>query len=371
MQIHNLYSDILLSTRTLLDKYIFPPNFIKNYEFNLANRTFTLSKNDYKPNFSLPVALISFNNEQYSFGERTSTILNHTVFNNNKIPVLYDPLTSNAIYIQEEHTNVSTSVKINCESQFQAKEMEFTIKRILPLNKYINIFNFVSFLEIHSDFLLSIGMDFNSREIINLFTKFNRNLGQIEHCFSVNYNPLIRLESIDTSLMDGQQRTFQVNLELTYLMQMPMWFCWDSGEQTIERINVDFIRFGNEPISENSCRSIVNTTRTDKYDSIKFLTKRNLLIHDLLDYEFFQIHNEPTSPYHFAIQFTKEDFIISPNYQFNIFDINGKIHKDIKPTLIDTDLNKVIFHFTQDQYLNYLKPTITTPIIIQFIQVRD
>ena len=44
-----------------------------------------------------------------------------------------------------------------------------------------------SFLEIESDTLFDLGFDINNHTISNLFTKYNKNLGKMEYCYSVNY----------------------------------------------------------------------------------------------------------------------------------------------------------------------------------------
>jgi len=175
--IHNFYSDFLLSIKTLFDNIIFPNNLIKHYSFNFANRTFELSKRDYKPNRSLPSIIIILNNDEYIFGERPTNIMYSTLENINQIPVLLDKTNNKVLYVQEEQTTISLSLTINCDSQFQAKEMEFIIKRFLPFNKYTNILSFASFIEIDKEFLLNNDINFNDHEIINLFTKLNKNIG--------------------------------------------------------------------------------------------------------------------------------------------------------------------------------------------------
>ena len=368
MYIHNFFSDLLLSFRILFDNIIFKPDFIRSYEFNVANRSFSLSKNDYRPTYEFPSCLVSLNSDAPSFGERPTIIQKAAIPNVNMIPVVFDKDSEKVVYVQEEQTQVSISIAFNCETQFQAKEMEFRIRRFLPMNKYIQLFRFTSFLEIPATNLLTQGIDFNNHEVINLYTRMNGNIGDIDYCFSLEYQPLIRLDSISVSISDTSQRSFPINLDITYQIQMPMWISWDALARDIQSIHVDFSRFGHEPISENSTRPVIKVS-DDKFAGKKRLIRRNLLVHDLNDHELLNIPDlEKVS---FAIQFKKDDFIIMKDFQFDIFDIKGKFHQDIKPSLIDSELNKVIFEFTNSDYENFYKATITSPIIVQFIEIFE
>ena len=370
MYIHNFLSDLLLSLRILFDNIIFKPDFVRSYEFNVANRSFSLSKQgvDYRPNYEFPACLISLNSENPSFGERPTTIQRTPIPNFNMIPVVYDPESQNVVYIQEEQTQVLMSVIFNCESQFQAKETEFRIKRYLPVNKYIQLFKFTSFLEIPERDLLTHGIDFNNHEINNLYTRINKNTGNVDYCYAVRYQPLIRLDSSSVSISDTGQRSFPVNLEIMYQIQMPMWISYDKIPGDVTSIHVDFNRFGNEPISENSTRPL-NKDKDDKFGGKKRLVKRNLLVHDLSDHEFAEFQD--SDKISFSIQFRKEDFIILKDYQFDIFDVSGKFHRNIKPIMVDTNLNKVVFEFSKLDYESFYKATITKPIIVQFIELFE
>jgi len=371
MQIHNYYSDLLLSIRTLFDNIIFKSDFIKYYSFNIANRTFELSQNDYKPNRELPAAIISLSGDRYSFSERPSNIQNLTIENINQIPVLYDNETDQYIYVQEEQVNIPITVNVNCESQFQAKEVEFYIKRFLPVNKYIQLYSFTSFLEIDPNLLFKLNMNFNKRNITNLFTRLNNNLGKSEHCFSLNYKPLIRLETIDSQISSSTQTKFTTTMQLDVLTQMPLHYLYNDPKPIIERINVDFTRFGHEPISYNSMRSVMEESEKLKLTTPNKLVKRNLLVHDLSEFKLSSLVVNDIEYKLFEVTFDINDFIIKENFEFNFFDVNYRFHKDIKPTLIDTDINTVKFQISNKYYENYFKASITSPIILQFVELTN
>lgn len=369
MQIHNFYSDVLLSVRLLFDNHIFRSDLIKSYSFNIANRSIELSKNDYTTNYEFPAAIVRLDDDQYHFGERPNVIQHHAVENINMIPVLVDLKTGNKIFVQEEHVNININISINCESQFQAKEMEFAIKRVLPANKRIQLLKFTSFLEIPSEILLNHDINFNDNEVANLFIKMNRNLGNIEHCYSLQYEPIINLASINTNISDSSQRSFSVECQLIYSIQMPMWLIFDKYASIVKRINLDFTRFGNEPISDNSMRPVFGKTKHDKYaDSIN-VVKRNLVVYSLDEFSLTKL--DGINPkYIFAIQFLKDDFKLSNDYKINIFDIESKFHHDVKPTIIDETVNEIRFQFSQYEIDAYFNATLTRPIIIQFVNIR-
>ena len=370
MYIHNYFSDVLLSFRILFDSIIFRPDFIRSYDFNISNRSFSLAKPsvDYRPAYEFPACLVSLNSDNPSFGERPTVIQQTHIQNLNMIPVIYDQDSTNIVYLQEEQTQISVSVVINCESQLQAKETEFRVRRFLPLNKYIELFEFTSFLEIPEGDLLDQGIDFNQNRIVNLYTKLNKNTGSVDYCYAVRYKPLIRLDSSSVSIADTSQRSFPVNLEVMYQIQMPMWVTFDKAVGTIQSIYVDFSRFGNEAISENSTRPTYYD-KDDQFAGKKRLVRRNLLIHDLQDHEFSEI--DGVDKISFSIMFNKEDFLIGSDFQFDFFDINGQFRRNVLPVMIDTDLNKVIFEIPTSEYETYYNATITTPIIVQFIEVSE
>jgi len=367
MQIHNYYSDVLLSIRTLFDSIIFKPDFIKYYSFNIANRTFEVSQRDYKPNRELPAAVITLQTERYTFGERPTNILQSPMENINQIPVLRDPETERTIFVQEEFVTVPIIVNVNCESQLQAKEVEFYIKRFLPLTKYIQLYSFTSFLEIDPTILFKLDMDFTKRHITNLFTRLNKNLGQPEHCFSMSYRPLVQLTSIDANIATPEQSTYSVNMSLDINIQCPLYLLYDFPVKTIERINVDFTRFGNEPISENSMRSFISHNEELRLTEPKKMVRRNLLIHELSDFNLMDLEVKGVNYKLFEIQFDPNDFLIKDNMEFVFFDIYNRFHR-IEPTLIDKDINTVKFQIEEKEFGKF-NATITNPIILQFVEL--
>lgn len=359
MYIHNYFQDVLLSFTILFDNYVFQSNLIKSYEFNISNRSFSLSKVDYRPSFEFPACIITLNTDTPSFGERPTTVQRSPIENYNQIPVLRNKRNLNTIYVQEEHTQISVSIVINCESQLQAKEIEFHVRRITPINRYLQIFDFTSFLEIPENLLVNNGFILHEDEIINLFTKFNKSTGLVDYCYSLNYKPLIKLDSTSVSIADSTQRSFPVNLEYIYQIQMPMWVCLFEDKPIIENINVNFSRFGNEPISYHSTKALFQISTGRK-------VLRSLLINSLKDFDYIDIPD--TNKFSFSIRFDPNSFIISVDYEFDIFDVFGTIHKNIKPSLVDNELNKVIFEF-ETKELQYYDATLKTPIIVQFIEL--
>lgn len=280
MYIHNYYGDLLLSIRVLFDKYIFEnPNFIKRYEFNMGNRIFQIPI-DYKPNYEFPNMIVSLSDDLPAYGQRPDVSQLIPGYNIDQIPVLYNKDTNSIIYTQEEMATVPISIIINCESQFQAKEIANVIKRWLPHNKFIQFLKFSTFLELSNEFISKIEFDVNNHDIINLYQKLNKRTGEINHCFSLNYKPFIRLESLSTSISDSTQRSYQVSADLTYMIQLPLYLYSDKlPAETIEGINfliTPSITF--EPIMDYSTTDIISKTG-QKIPTNQTL-KRQMLISD-------------------------------------------------------------------------------------------
>lgn len=248
MYIHNYFSDLLLSVRTLFDNHIFSNDYIRSYQFNVGSRIFQLDK-DYRTGFELPAAIISLGTDNLAFGQKTITALHLPSQNFDQIPVLHDKINDTVLYIQEEMSMITINCIINSDSQLQGKEIESQIRRFLPLNKYIQIFDFVSFLEIDKVYINKLQFNTNDHEIINLFTKINKRTGDVNHCFSIKYEPLIRLEAANVGITDSSQRSFQTTVDLTYLIQLPIHLFSRKFPGTIERININFHQVF-EPISD-------------------------------------------------------------------------------------------------------------------------
>lgn len=257
MQIHNYYSDLLLSIRSLFDNIIFQPATIRHYDFNIANRAFAIDK-EYKTQFEFPACIVTLNDDHYIFGERPNVIQRVGPENKMQHVALYNLDNRKEVIVQEEHVQTNISIIINCESQLQAKDIEFRVKRYLPMNKYIQLLEFTSFLEITYDYLHTLEFDLYGHKILNLFTKLNENTGAVDHCFSMTYKPHIRLESINTSIADASTRSFPVNIELSYLTQMPMFLIAALDPIPIETINVHYSRFGYDPIADYPVQKILN-----------------------------------------------------------------------------------------------------------------
>jgi len=276
---HNFYGDILLSIRTLFDNHIFQNrNYAKRYEFNMGNRAIQLPI-DYKPNFEFPNLIVTLNDEVSSFGQRPDVSQKIPGFNLDQTPVLYNQTTEVTLLLQEELVNVPISIVINCESQFQAKEIAIMIKRWLPINKFISFLSLTSYLEVSAEFLSKIEFDPSVHLISNLYTKMNKRTGDIDYCYSIEYKPMIRLDSISTSIPDSTQRSFQVNVEIAYMIQMPLYMFSNALSKAVER--VDFVinpTSGFEPINDSSPSRIANGLSSDLADLKLGYVRRTCLV---------------------------------------------------------------------------------------------
>jgi len=355
MEIHNFLSDLLVSVKILLDYHIFPhkPGLIKKYEFNLGNRTFQLGQ---KPNvnYELPTAIINIQDEEIYFGgRRTDLFHQHPTSNINKIPVLHNETQKVILELHEEHVRVPFSIQINSESQLQAKEISYQMRKILPLNKNINIHSFTSFLEVPINTLLeSLHFDLLHDQITNLYTKLNYNTNNIEYCFAVSYNPLVRLESSTVQISDSSQSTFQTNIELSYLIQFPHSLIVDEYN-LVETINFSF-NTQNHPIVVLPFTYVYAGTSPD------YRIYRTLLI----DNEDYYVSTTATQAY-LSIQFQPTDFVITEDYKYR-FRKKQQDYLEVTPTYYYEQDNKVVFIFPIDDYNTYIKPTLTSPTFVDF-----
>lgn len=281
MYIHNFYSDLLLSVKVLFDTYIFrKEDYVYRYEFNIGNRTFQMPSN-YQTNFVFPTIIVTLNDESPSYGQRPEVSQNIAGFNIDQTPVLYDITNENILYVQEEMVNIPITAVINCESQLQAKEVANVVKRWLPINKFLQTVEFTSFLEVSEPFLNGINFNPNTDQISNLYTKWNHRTGQINYCFSMQYFPFIRLESVSTAIPDSTQRSFQVNVDLTYMIQFPLFLYSDQLPGTIEKIDISIVNTsGFEPISDYPSSKIINHTSSDIVNLKKGFIRRNYVIYE-------------------------------------------------------------------------------------------
>ncbi|MEM3452040.1 MAG: hypothetical protein QW835_00235 [Candidatus Hadarchaeum sp.] len=355
MYVHNFYADLLISVRTLFDQHIFRPGLVRRYEFNIANRTFALGR-DYETNYELPAVMVNLGQELYPFGQRETVVkLLTSPANTLQTPVLYDEDTGEALILQEEQVIVPIDIVINCESQLRAKELESELKKFLPADRYIQFLSFSSFLEVPLEFLGSVHFDVNSHRIWNLFTKFNYNTGRAEFCFSVSYRPLMRLESLVTTIPDPTQRSFQVTLTLNYFLQMPVYL-FSAKEKVVERIVLDYGRFGFEPICEYPLRSLIAFPEKEG-----FVLRRSYIIYDEA---FFQVGGEKVF---LVLSLGDRDSIrLTPACRFELVDVQGEIHPVAEEQcFFDESINRVTIGFPRQAYDGRFRPSLTSPVVLR------
>jgi hypothetical protein len=268
-----------LSIRVLLDNYIFEnPNYIRKYEFNIGNRTIQLPK-DFTTNFEFPNVVVSLNDETLAMGQRPEVSQSVAGWNVDQIPVLYDSQKENILYVQEEMVNVPITVTVNCESQLQAKEVANVAKRWLPFGKFIQFLEYTSFLEISDEFLNENLFNIDGY-INNLYTKLDKHSGRVQKCFSITYKPFIRLDSISTAIPDSTQKSFQVVIDLTYMIQFPLYLYNDQlPQRSVERIDFAIAATGGfEPIADQPSSKIINHSSAD--DLTKGYIDRQYIVYD-------------------------------------------------------------------------------------------
>lgn len=281
MFIHNFYGDLLLTVRVLFDQHIFQNrNYIKRYEFNMGNRAIQLPV-DFKPNFEFPNIIVTLNDETTTFGQKTDVSLNLGLGNMDQTPVLYNPANNDVLSVQEEMVNIPITCTINCESQFQAKEIFVLIKRWLPISKFIQLFEYTSYLEVSPEFLSDNHFNPAIHQISNLYVKLNKRTGEIDYCFSLTYKPFIRLDSVSSSIPDSTQRSFQVVVDFTYMVQRPLYLFNDRLPSNVEGMNISIDPAGGfEPISDYPAGKMVNYLADDIANQENGFVRRSFVVSD-------------------------------------------------------------------------------------------
>jgi len=215
MQVHNIYADLSFFLSHVLNSIL--NNRIKQFKYNLGNASFVLN---YDPNYELPIAIVNFISLE-PFNTRMQTF--HRVLSNNTylVPVLYDRNKDLELQLQEDLYYINFTVDINCESQLHAIELKHNLENFLPIGKLLNYLSFCSFFEIDEVFLNKYLFDTNNDDIDNLFLIHNRLTDSLVYCFSTEYTPLIKLESIDLSIQDITSATFTINTNFKILTHLP------------------------------------------------------------------------------------------------------------------------------------------------------
>lgn len=215
MQIHNIYADLSFFLSHVLNSIL--NDKIKKFKYNLGNVSFALN---YNPNYELPVALVNFISLE-PYNTRMSTF--HKIFTDNVylVPVLYDRNKDLELSLQEDLYYLNFTVDINCESQLHAIELKHNLENFLPVGKLLNYLSFCSFYKIDEIYLNKYLFDTNNDDIDNLFLIHDKISDSLVYCFSTEYMPLIKLESIDLSIQDISAATFAINTNFKILTHLP------------------------------------------------------------------------------------------------------------------------------------------------------
>jgi hypothetical protein len=221
MLIHNVYSDLLSSCSYFLNNFVLTDYHIKiqNFQYNIGNSSYQLN---YETQYELPSAIISLQSP-IPFINRPYTFHRNILNNKNKISVLYDRTKDIELFVQEEMYTVPVLININCESQLQALEIQHRIMNYMPLNKYLQAYTYTSFFEIDPNLLSKYLIDVSKDKVDNLFYKQNKYTDSFDYCFSVEYEPLIRLNSCDIGIDSSTSSSFQVSCSFEFLTHIPVY----------------------------------------------------------------------------------------------------------------------------------------------------
>lgn len=289
---------------------------VKTFQYNISSTSFNL---DYEANYELPAAIITYNTSNY-LNARPSTFLK-SFSNYNQIPVLYDHNKNIGLSVQEDHFNINVDISINCDTQFQAIDFKHMFESIMPLNKYLQIYRFISYFEIDSEFLNPYLFDVSKDKIDNLFFKHNSLTDELNYYFSVGYEPLIRLTSTAINIGEITASSFALNLSFELLMQLPskILFNYESEQQ-----------------------------RNAKFDDIKFLKFDNVKVPCDLNLDYIELkikESGSTNIYTVNCPCTKDldNFILNGEYKNDLFTIS------INTDTLETSYNAYVYGFIDNK----------------------
>jgi len=220
MNTHNFYADLVLSLRTFFDRTIFINNEIKGYRFNIGNRSLQLK---YETKFDLPWINIDYQSSRH-ISYYPDTWLRSQTDNVSKYQVLYDESKNLSLVMREELHEFQIQVTVNCESQLSALQLKHDIERYLIPGKYFQLYSFFSFFQIDDRLLHESIFDVNNDRIYNLFMQYDPLKDDTIYCFSVKYEPLVRMDTADISIGSSEQRSFPINMSLTIINPLPIYY---------------------------------------------------------------------------------------------------------------------------------------------------
>ena len=219
--VHNYYSDMLVSFANFFDNTVFGSDTIKHYQFNIGNKTIQLN---YKTQKSFPAIIINFqNSEMFQFHDwflhRPTGIRNQL-----QIPILYDSTKDLTLLIQEAMYRHDITITLNCESMMQLMELKHKIEYYLPINKYIEPFNYYTFINIPQYYLNQLMFDVNHDKIYNLYCKRDSLTDKMEYMASVKYDPIIKMLSCYPLGIDTDNKSFSLEMQFTVMNYVPLYF---------------------------------------------------------------------------------------------------------------------------------------------------
>lgn len=226
MNIHNIYSDLLLSTTYFLNNKVlrYSSTNIKGFEYNIGNASFQLK---YDTQYDLPAAIVRMESPRKWLGISHPYSYQFNTFGNiHRTTILHNQTKDLDIELQEEMYEIPISITINCESQIQALDIQHTFQQYTPLGAYLNYYEFVSFLELESSIFNKWMFDLQKDKIINLFYKQNEYTDVADYCFALKFAPLMRINDVSISLGQSNDPSYSVNISLEAVTSIPSYIIY-------------------------------------------------------------------------------------------------------------------------------------------------
>ena len=181
----------------------------------------------------------------------------------------------------------------------------------------------------------------------------------MDYFFSINYEPLIRNNSISTNISDSTQRSFQVTLDLTFNIQLPI-FLFDNNLQNVESININYGNYGLEAVSSYPVQKIISDNITKDHSKT---VKWQLLF---VDGDTIVQRDDTNNTTRVVLQPNPDSIKLDSNNTYNFVN-NGEIHKDVPHQFFEAE-NKVIFDFPTTYFNENFNISKHNPFIIQIVE---
>jgi len=335
INIHNFYGDIIETFYNYLKNNVI--HSLVGFESNLINPGLKPLNNRH-PNQKLPFILFELNDTNQD--ESRQVIEGFAIGENfgQKI-ALHNHTKDLSVILQEDWVRISITATINCDSQLQALDIKHHLMTFFPLNNPLNYYEFSSFFKLPEYLIDKKIINPETDHIQNLYCMNHSTSGKYDYFYSVGYNPLIEVNSMDIQMSDANSTSFQVAMGIDFLTNIPirMIYPWlhlgkvdKFGKKVLNHVDDVLVTTKNSDI--NYVLYLRNTETRELEKKYIYLEKIEYEFGRLdytlveLKYKYNVIHVKEEKPFDFPIELYYTDTKIFKFGSINSFHVNGKVY---------------------------------------------